>query len=198
VWSRLLGHRRCGQRHRCGGGASAAPQGCTTDGCVFRKQAEFHAVVAAVKANDECASVVDWTQSIAQEPNGTFSVVCGDTSSRKTFSLRVDNPDSSTDPSKITVADAGTTEGGPTVPEDECHTDGCVTRKQAEFDAVLKWADTTDDCSSAVSWIQAVRKTNETTYSVTCGDSSPEQFVLHVDNPKSSTDPADVVVTLQR
>src|SRR5262245_25602289 len=57
-------------------------------------------------------------------------------------------------------------------PVTPCHTDGCVLRKQAEFQAVVNWMENNDECESVVFWPQAIKTLSDTDFSVTCGDTS--------------------------
>lgn len=76
-----------------------------------------------------------------------------------------------------------------------CHTDGCVLRRQAEFQAVLRWIDANDECSSVVFWPQSVVAKGDSRFVVTCGDTSDRSaFTVRVDNPSASTDPRKIAV----
>src|SRR5262245_13218311 len=71
----------------------------------------------------------------------------------------------------------------PPATETACHTDGCVLRKQAEFQAVVNWMETNDECESVVVWPQAIKTLSETDFSVTCGDTSDRKiFTVRIDN----------------
>jgi hypothetical protein len=178
--------------------AAVATAGCHTDGCVLRRQAEFQAVLQWIDGNDECSSVVAWPQSVVAKSDSTFAVTCGDTSDRSGFTVRVENPSASTNPSEIKVVQVGEPRPGAGNAESACHTDGCVVLKATAFAAVEKWVDGNDECSSVVAWPQAIRKTSDTSFSVVCGDLQPRTFELDVDNPKLSTNVDDLSVTLRR
>ncbi len=45
--------------------------------------------------------------------------------------------------------------------ESACHTDGCVSSKNARMDAVIKFMNTYDDCINAVSWLQSLKKVSD-------------------------------------
>jgi hypothetical protein len=169
---------------------------CHTDGCVLRRQAEFQAVLQWISANDACSSVVAWPQSVVARRDSQFVVTCGDTSDRNAFTVRVDNPSASNDPSKITVVQVGAPAAGEPDHESACETDGCVMLKSATFEAVEKWLGENDECASVVAWPQEIRKTSDATFSVVCGDVEPKTIVLAVENPKLSTDVDDLVVTV--
>jgi hypothetical protein len=178
--------------------AAGGESGCHTDGCVMRRQAEFQAVLQWIDANDECSSVVAWPQSVVAKADSRFVVTCGDTSDRSAFTVRVDNPSSSTDPSKIAVVQVGAPQRGAADGESGCHTDGCVILKSTAFAAVEKWLAANDDCASVVAWPQAIRKTGDASFSVVCGDVEPTTIALAVENPNLSTNPDDLVVTVRR
>jgi hypothetical protein len=76
-----------------------------------------------------------------------------------------------------------------------CHTDGCVLSRGAEFQAVLRWMDANDECSSVVAWPQSVVANGDAMFVVTCGDTSERMaFRVRVDNPSASTDPSKIAV----
>jgi hypothetical protein len=79
--------------------------------------------------------------------------------------------------------------------ESGCRTDGCVFLKNAEYKAVLLWLESNDDCMNAVSWLQSVKKLDNTRYQAVCGDTSDQDKIrLEVSNPDFSLDPAAIGV----
>jgi hypothetical protein len=164
---------------------------CHTDGCVTRKQEEFAAALRWLKSNDDCASVVVWPQSVKKIADGKYVATCGDTHDSTRLSLSVaagnDGP--------VASLTASHREPSATPNDSPCRTDGCVERKQAEFEAVLLWIASNDDCASVVAWPQSVAKRNGSDFDVVCGDTSDrEKIVLRVKNPAFSTQAAEIKV----
>ncbi len=62
--------------------------------------------------------------------------------------------------------------------ESSCQTDGCVSRKNAQTAAVINWINTNDDCTNAVSWLQSLKKLNDSQFQLICGDASETQEII--------------------
>ncbi len=62
--------------------------------------------------------------------------------------------------------------------ESPCRTDGCVSQKNLQMSAVFNWIATNDDCTSAVSWLQSLKKLNDTQFQLICGDTSDREEII--------------------
>ncbi len=53
--------------------------------------------------------------------------------------------------------------------ESPCYSDGCVISKHSQKSIVIKYIHEYDNCNNAVSWLQSLKKLNDTTFELICG-----------------------------